>query len=264
MKKLVCMGLLLFAVMMLTGCQKKSDTFEGRIEGLTDQGLLVGCSEEVNRGAHAAEDVGHICRVELTDDTIIQDKNGDPLTVKQLWMDSTVQIVINEPLRFRDYVNDKERQPLIAEEITLMNDEPLAEGFIGYLTKMDGDRILVVSSEPEELGSNRGLSDYYAAVWFTIDDPPQPLQAGMKVKVQFDQLRDSYAEHMDIYLHQKPKGAALDEDEAIRKAIATFELPEEQFAIVTNTAYNAESSIWLVSLLSADRKNPITIEVKDE
>lgn len=269
MKKIICVLLLVLVVMMLSGCQKKSDTFEGRIQGITDQGLHVGCSEAVNKGAKASDDILHICMVELTDDTIIHDKSGNPLNVNQLWMDSPVQIVINEPIRFRDYVNDRDRKPLVSKEITLMSEETKAEGFIGYITKMDRDRMLVVSSEPEDFSSNSGISDYYAAVWFTIDDPPHPLEVGMKVKLQFDMLLDSYpqqgkAERLDLYMHQKPRGAILDEDEAIRKAIDSFKLPEKKFAIVTKTAYNAESSLWLVSLLSSDRTNSTTIEVKDE
>lgn len=269
MKKVVCAMLLILAVMMLSGCQKKSETFEGRIVGISDQGLNVGCSEEVNRGAKASEDVLHICMVEIKADTIIHDMNGNPLTANQLWTDSPVQIVINEPIRFRDYVNDSESQPLVAKEITLMSEEPKAEGFIGYITKMDGERMLVVSSEPADFSSKGGIFGYYAAVWFTMDDPPHPLEVGMKVKVQFDMLLDSYpqqgkAERMDLYMQQKPKGAVLDEDEAIRKAMESFELLEEQFAIITNTAYNAESSLWIVSLLSSDRKKSATIEVKDE
>ncbi|GBG07217.1 hypothetical protein PAT3040_01765 [Paenibacillus agaridevorans] len=56
-----------------------------------------------------------------------------------------------------------------------MSDEPKVEGFIGYITKMDGDQMLVISSEPEDFSSNGGIAEYYAAVWFTIDDPPHPL-----------------------------------------------------------------------------------------
>lgn len=269
MKKVVCAMLMILAAMMLSGCQKKSDTFEGRIERISDQGLHVACSEEVNRGAKASEDVLHICMVEITDDTIIHDKNGNSLTMNQLWTDSTVQIVINEPIRFRDYVYDSESQPLVAKEISLMSEKPRAEGFIGYITKTDGDRMLVVSSEPEDFSSNGGIWGYYAAVWFTMDDPPHPLEVGMKVKVQFDMLLDSYpqqgqAERLDLYMHQKPRGAVLYEDEAIRKAMDSFELPEEQFAIVTKTAFNAESSLWVVSLLSSEREISATIEVNDE
>ncbi|MHA6480693.1 DUF3221 domain-containing protein [Paenibacillus sp. strain BS8-2] len=269
MKKLISVLMFCVAVIMLTGCQGKSDTFQGRIDELTDQDLLVGCNDAVNKGARNSDDAYYSCRVEITEDTIIHDKDGNPLTFEQLWIGTSVRIVIGEKIGFRDYVNDSERQPLLATEVTVLDDEPQTRGFVGYITKVDGDRMLVVSSEGEDYSSTGGVSHHYAAVWFTVDDPPHPVEVGMKVKLKFGMLLDSYpqqgkAERMELYMDPKPEGAALSEEEAIRQAMDAFELPKDQIVIVTNTEYDAESSLWMISLLSSDQTIAKTIEVKDE
>ncbi|OMF22055.1 hypothetical protein BK133_27235 [Paenibacillus sp. FSL H8-0548] len=141
-------------------------------------------------------------------------------------------------------------------------------GFIGYVVKADGERILVVSPDRKDYSAQGGQINYYAADWFR--GAPSDIEVGMKVEAWTlgGELAESYPaqgtlERISVLNDSQPKGAELTEDEAVNRALAALETDESHFTVVKSAAYDSAASEWTVYVLNEDRDHVIPIKVSE-
>lgn len=143
------------------------------------------------------------------------------------------------------------------------------KGFIGYVVKIDGDRILVVSPDVKDFSSNGGQKNFYSAIWF--GKSPSNINVGMKVEVWAEggKVAESYpaqgmVERVSVISNSQPEGVQLSEAEAVKKAISSLEITESHFAVVKEVKYDPSASIWTVYVLNGSRDDVIPIQVSDK
>lgn len=143
------------------------------------------------------------------------------------------------------------------------------KGFKGYVVKIDGDRILVVSPDVKDYSSTGGQKNSYSAIWF--DESPSNIDVGMKVEVWAEggKVLESYpaqgkAERVSVISDSQAEGAELSEAEAVKKVISSLEIEESHFAVVKEVEYDPSNSVWTVYVLNDNRDVVIPIQVTDK
>lgn len=143
------------------------------------------------------------------------------------------------------------------------------KGFKGYVVKIDGDRILVVSPDVKDYSSTGGQKSSYSAIWF--DESPSNIDVGMKVEVWAEggKVLESYpaqgkAERVSVISDSQAEGAELAQAEAVKKAISSLEIEEPHFAVVKEVEYDPSDSVWTVYVLNDNRDDVIPIQVTDK
>ncbi|WP_164779594.1 YobA family protein [Paenibacillus kobensis] len=164
----------------------------------------------------------------------------------------------NPPVSIPKIVNEQQAAPAV---------QPAEDaGFIGYVVRTDGNRMLVVSPEPRDFSANGGMNHFYEAIWF--GNMPADIKLGMKVKVWSDgMINESYpaqgrAERAEVIASVKPEGAALPESEAIQKAISSY-AGEGSFPVVTGAKYDPSDAVWTVSVAVTGSDATASIRVFD-
>lgn len=139
-------------------------------------------------------------------------------------------------------------------------------GIIGYVMKTDSaDRILVIDSNPQDFSSTGGVNEFYNAIWFS--NVPKNITIGQKVKVWFDIVRESYPaqsdiEHIEVVPSPKPSGAALNESQALNKAL-TSPAVKDLDLLVKTIEYNNKAKRWTIELKELWSEKTHTLEVKN-
>lgn len=135
-------------------------------------------------------------------------------------------------------------------------------GMEGYVTAIDGGRMLVVDPVPKDFSSTGGVSEFYEAIWFS--GKPDHVEVGQKVQVWFDIVAESYpgqsaALKVRVMTSPKPQNADLSEAEAIREALSgqSFEWPVG----IRDVSYDPDRDVWTVQV--RHEGETITIEVED-
>ncbi|QHT59307.1 hypothetical protein GXP70_04530 [Paenibacillus lycopersici] len=83
---------LLGLALVLSACSTVK-SFEDTIDTVNDHEFLVNCSDEVNRGKHGdADDIGYLCRIEITGNTKLNDADGNPLKFEDFVHGDTIRI----------------------------------------------------------------------------------------------------------------------------------------------------------------------------
>ncbi|QYR23197.1 YobA family protein [Paenibacillus sp. sptzw28] len=143
------------------------------------------------------------------------------------------------------------------------------KGFIGYVVKIDGDRILVVSPDVKDYSSTGGPKNYYPAIWF--DESPSNINVGMKVEVWAEggKLEESYpaqgkAERVSVISDSQSEGTKLFEAEAVNQAISSLEIKKSHFNVVKEVKYDPTASVWTVYVLNDNHDGVIPIQVSDK
>ncbi|MFC5468898.1 DUF3221 domain-containing protein [Cohnella suwonensis] len=140
-------------------------------------------------------------------------------------------------------------------------------GYIGYVVKAEGGRILVVSPVERNFGSG-GAQHYYEAIWFA--KVPDDIEIGQRVEVIPEGgIEESYpaqgiaASVMVLPATNAPQGAKLTEAEAIRRALGDERAGEYEIPAVKKVGYDAESKKWVVALTQSGDEKSIEIDVAD-
>ncbi|MBM7568038.1 hypothetical protein [Paenibacillus sacheonensis] len=103
--------ILLVVLWFVTGGSGTVKTFETTIDSVqaqdqdqdqdqnqdNDRGLLVNCSDQVNRGKHGdRDDIGYLCSIKVTDGTKLADADGTPLTFDDFANGDSVRITFSK------------------------------------------------------------------------------------------------------------------------------------------------------------------------
>jgi hypothetical protein len=101
-----------------------TSTIEGQIEDISDSSLAVDCSDEANRGIRGdINDIGYICSVEITKDTILRAANGEMRTLGEVERGDTAIVRLTKRVSIRRIVIDGKAGALVAKEIVLRDHE---------------------------------------------------------------------------------------------------------------------------------------------
>lgn len=124
-------------------------------------------------------------------------------------------------------------------------------GIAGYVTKQEEGRILVVASEPQDFSATGGIDEFYNAIWFK--NVETDVQIGDQVKVWFEFVMESYpgqseATHIEVISADTPDNAMLTEAEALRKALLSQKISEDELVAVKAVKYDSEGKNWHISL----------------
>jgi hypothetical protein len=110
------MIVLVFLGLFLAGCGSTS-SFEGTLEEINENSIVVNCSDEMNKGKKGdIIDIGYLCPVQITDKTILSETNGDILSILDFPNSSSVRIVLTKPVNIK---KDHSRN-FVAKEIILL------------------------------------------------------------------------------------------------------------------------------------------------
>lgn len=86
-----------FFVIILAGCSRSTESFQGQIEEVGDNRFVVNCSTEVNKGKKGGINaIGYGCPVDYTNQTSFRDENGNSLTAKEIILLGGVSISKNK------------------------------------------------------------------------------------------------------------------------------------------------------------------------
>lgn len=141
----------------------------------------------------------------------------------------------------------------VHNQSTLPENQSQSPEFIGYVTKIENQRALVVSSISKEINQTR--KEFYDAVW--VSNIPPDVKVGEIVHVWFEgELATSYpgqgkAAKVTISKIQKPEKATLSPDEVIRKALTNKEISNINILVIKEVNYDEESAVWTFRYKSA-------------
>ncbi|MFC4808615.1 hypothetical protein [Paenibacillus sp. GCM10023250] len=93
---------LLAAAVALTGCwEQKTKAFQGAVEQVENGRISVNCSDEVNRGKRGAiADIGYVCGVETTPQTVYRDEDGSMLKASDIQTGEVVKVILTKAADF--------------------------------------------------------------------------------------------------------------------------------------------------------------------
>ncbi|CAM5223343.1 hypothetical protein UACE39S_00623 [Ureibacillus acetophenoni] len=84
-------------LLLMTGCNSPISSIEGLIENVHKYSIEVNCSNAVNREKKGdIPSIAYVCNVKVTEDTLITDSKGKPITIEDLHQGQTVNVVFNE------------------------------------------------------------------------------------------------------------------------------------------------------------------------
>ncbi|NOU72971.1 DUF3221 domain-containing protein [Paenibacillus sp. LMG 31458] len=124
---------------------------------------------------------------------------------------------------------------------------------VGYITKLENQRALVVSPMSREINQTR--KEFYEAIW--VSNMPQDVEVGQYVNVWFEgTIATSYpaqgkASKVTITKIQKPEKAILSQDEVIRKALLNKDISSINIFVINEVVYDEKSAVWTVRYKSA-------------
>lgn len=133
--------ILIFLGIILVGCGRSTESFQGQIEDVKANSIVVNCSDEVNKGKKGAIDsIGYGCTVHYTDQTTFRDESGKSLTVNDFSSGLTVKVILMKPVnisRGRGSFENEKPSILTAKEIVLLTREVVSseEEIINALEK---------------------------------------------------------------------------------------------------------------------------------
>jgi hypothetical protein len=119
--------------------------------------------------------------------------------------------------------------------------------FIGYVTKIENQKALVVSSINREMNQRK---EFYDAVW--VSNIPPEIEVGQNVHVWFEgELATSYpalgmASKVTISKIQKPEKAVLTQEEVIRKALLNKDFSSINVLVIKEVKYDEKLSGWTI------------------
>jgi len=125
--------------------------------------------------------------------------------------------------------------------------------FVGYVTKIENQRALVVNPTSREINDTR--KEFYEAVW--VSNIPTNIEIGQKVQVWFKgEIETSYpgqgmASKVTISEIEKPVIAILTQDEVIRKALMNKEIANINILVIKEVHYDEKAAIWTIRYKSA-------------
>lgn len=129
----------------------------------------------------------------------------------------------------------------------------------GYITKIDGERVLIVSTSAKEIHARN--KEFYEAVW--VGNVPKGLRVGQRVQVSFQGVVEtsypaqSLSDKLSFMPVQKPKQADLSEEQVVRQAILQADKTEERLLfVVKDVAYDESSDTWSVRYVDAFQRYP--------
>ena len=116
--------ILIFLGIILVGCGRSTESFQGQIEDVKVNSFVVNCSEEVNKGKKGAiNDIGYGCSVQFTDQTTFRDESGKSLTMNEFSSGLTVKVVLTKPVNIRGSFEKEKPIVLTAKEMVLLTRE---------------------------------------------------------------------------------------------------------------------------------------------
>jgi hypothetical protein len=128
-----------------------------------------------------------------------------------------------------------------------------APGIEGYITKIENQKILVVSPKAQDFSSTGGLKEFYDAVW--ISNIPKDIKVGQKVQAWFEgAVAASYpglamANKIIITPSDKPVNAKLSEEQAIQQALINQEISNIAVPVIKEVKFDSNSGIWTIRII---------------
>ncbi|WP_274653467.1 hypothetical protein [Paenibacillus humicola] len=115
--------LLLLACVGLAGCGTSVDSLEGQVDHFDAKAKTfnVGCTDEANKGKKGAiADVGYLCTVHYSAQTIFRDESGKPMKPGDFTDGMIVRVHLAKPVSIRRSIEHHKLPKLNADEIALM------------------------------------------------------------------------------------------------------------------------------------------------
>ncbi|MFX3632306.1 MAG: hypothetical protein ACE3L7_22310 [Candidatus Pristimantibacillus sp.] len=98
MNKITLLLIVVCFLMTVTACGSPVETFEDTIDSMNDNGFLVNCSEEVNRGKTGnINAIGYLCNVDITNTTSFEDDQGNALQYEDFVQGDFIRITLAKP-----------------------------------------------------------------------------------------------------------------------------------------------------------------------
>jgi hypothetical protein len=110
-------------MLLLVGCGfGKSKSFEGTMDGYVRDGggLMVNCSDEANKGLKNVDDVGYICVVQTTDETIFADESGQTIGIEEIPQGARIEVRLTRAENIKNVKTKPKSMNLVAREIILL------------------------------------------------------------------------------------------------------------------------------------------------
>jgi hypothetical protein len=119
---------------------------------------------------------------------------------------------------------------------------------VGYITKIENQRALVVSPISKEINQTR--KEFYDAVW--VSNMPPDIEVGQSVHVWFDgEIATSYpaqgkASKVTNSNIKKPEKADFTQDTVIRKALLNKDISSINVIVIKEVSYDEYSDVWTI------------------
>lgn len=105
---------------LLAGCGAATSTIEGDVWEITDEGFIINCSDEVNKGRQNVNSIGYGCLVNYSSETVFQNANGEALPLKELPSGTEVLVTLTKSVNIKRAFEREQQLELVAKEIALI------------------------------------------------------------------------------------------------------------------------------------------------
>ncbi|SDI66590.1 YobA family protein [Alteribacillus bidgolensis] len=135
-----------------------------------------------------------------------------------------------------------------------------APGMTGYVVDKRGSEVLVVASEPKDYSETGGQEEFFSAIWFS--NAADNADIGHKVEVWYEVVAESYpgqskADHMEVLPSEKPEGAHLTEQEAVKQALDEKNI--QGILAITDIDYQPDRNQWRIEITTHEKTHTITV-----
>jgi hypothetical protein len=132
----------------------------------------------------------------------------------------------------------------------------------GFITKVENDRILVVSSNPIDFSASGGDKEFYDAVW--VSNVPKDVYVGQSVQVWYQSVLQSYpgqaiSDKISFKPSVRPLNSTFSEDQVIQQLINKQEFDDINIFVIKEIKYEESTDSWLIRF-----KEGMTDSVQDK
>lgn len=120
----------------------------------------------------------------------------------------------------------------------------------GYVTKVENQRILVVSPKQQDFSATGGVKEFYSAVW--VSNVPKDIKVGQQVQVWFQGLvLSSYpgqamADKISFKPNDYPHNASLSEEQVVHQAIRNLKYADIKIFVLKEVKYDESTDNWVI------------------
>lgn len=137
-----------------------------------------------------------------------------------------------------------------------------------YVMNKRDNNILLVSTKRQDFSATGGVNEFYDAIW--LSNVTGNIEIGQKVQFEVDGVvLQSYpgqaqAKNVSVLIVPQPKKAKLTTEEALKRALLSDQVEENNVMVLKSIKFNVQSAEWQINLKDTIFEQEYNFTVNDQ